>query len=90
MIVVAAERADFPRQTEALLLDVAANQAVIGLQEARLRSRQKRVADELDRKVGERTAELVAANAELRLKFPSCNRSRWRPGRSCPTAPRIS
>ncbi|HEY1679190.1 MAG TPA: ATP-binding protein [Candidatus Sulfotelmatobacter sp.] len=68
MIVVAAERADFPRQTEALLLNIAANQAVIGLQEARLRSRQKRVADELDRKVRQRTAELVAANAELQLQ----------------------
>jgi hypothetical protein len=33
VIVVAAERTDFPRQTEALLLSVAANQASIGLQE---------------------------------------------------------
>jgi|HubBroStandDraft_6_1064221.scaffolds.fasta_scaffold25533_4 PAS domain S-box-containing protein len=69
VIVVAAEREDFPRQTEALLLNVAANQAVIGLQEARLRSRQKRVADELDERVVQRTAELAAANDELKKEL---------------------
>ena len=68
-IVVAAEREDFPSQTEALLLNVAANQAVIGLQEARLRSRQKRVADELDELVVQRTAELAAAEERWRSVF---------------------
>jgi PAS domain S-box-containing protein len=69
MMVVAAEREDFPRQMEALLLDVAANQAVIGLQEARLRSQQKRVADELDRQVVQRTAELATANEVLKKEL---------------------
>jgi len=69
VIVVAAEREDFPLQTEALLLNVAANQAVIGLQEARLRSRQKRVADELDELVAQRTAELAAAEERWRSVF---------------------
>jgi len=69
MMVVAAEREDFPRQTESLLLDVAANQAVIGLQEARLRSQQKRVADELDRQVAQRAAELATANEELKKEL---------------------
>jgi PAS domain S-box-containing protein len=68
VIVAAAQRADFPLQTEGLLLSVAANQASIGLQEARLRSQQKRIAEELDRRVAERTAELAAANAELQLQ----------------------
>ena len=68
IIVAAVQRADFPRQTEALLLSVAASQASIGLQEAWLRSQQKRIADELDRRVAQRTAELAAANAELRLQ----------------------
>ena len=68
IIVVAAQRADFPRQTEALLLSVAASQASIGLQEARLRIQQKHIADELDRQVAQRTAELAAANAELQLQ----------------------
>jgi PAS domain S-box-containing protein len=65
MMVVAAEREDFPRQTEALLLNVAANQAVIGLQEARLRSQQERIASELDQRVVQRTAELATANEEI-------------------------
>ena len=65
VMVAAAERTDFPRQTEILLLSVAANQASIGLQEARLLSQQKRVATELDRRVAQRTAELASANAEI-------------------------
>jgi PAS domain S-box-containing protein len=65
VLVAAAERADFPRQTEALLLSVAANQASIGLQAARLLSHQKRVASELDQRVVQRTAELATANEEL-------------------------
>jgi PAS domain S-box-containing protein len=69
VIVAAAERTDFPRQTEALLLSVAANQASIGLQEARLLSQQKRVATELDQRVVQRTAELAAANEELKKEL---------------------
>src|SRR5580658_3745128 len=44
VIVAAAERADFPRQTETLILSVAANQASIGLHEARLRRQQSLLA----------------------------------------------
>jgi PAS domain S-box-containing protein len=69
VIVAAAERTDFPRQTEALLLSVAANQASIGLQEARLLSDQKRVASELDQRVALRTAELAAVNEELKKEL---------------------
>jgi formate hydrogenlyase transcriptional activator len=69
IIVAGAERADFPSQTERLLLSVAANQAVIGLQEARLLSEQKRVAKELDRRVEQRTKELAAANEKLQGAF---------------------
>jgi PAS domain S-box-containing protein len=68
-IVAGSERADFPRQTEKLLLSVAANQAAIGLQEARLLSQQKRVADELDQRVIQRTTELAAANQELKREL---------------------
>jgi transcriptional regulator with GAF, ATPase, and Fis domain len=66
VIVAGSERADFPVQTERLLLGVAANQAAIVLQEARLLSEQQRIAKELDQRVGERTEELAAANDELR------------------------
>src|SRR5258707_11509787 len=65
-IVAGSQRADFPGQTERLVLSVAANQAVIGLQEARLLSEQKRVASELDRRVAERTKELEEAENNFR------------------------
>jgi len=66
VLVAGSERADFPSQTERLLLTVAKNQAVIALREARLLSDQKRVASELDQRVARRTAELTAANEDLR------------------------
>jgi PAS domain S-box-containing protein len=69
VIVAAAGRTDFPRQTEALLLSVAANQASIGLQEAWLLSHQKRLASELDQRVVLRTAELATANEELKKEL---------------------
>src|ERR1700733_1577122 len=68
-IVAGSEREDFPQQTERLILSVAANQASIGLQEAWLRSEQKRVASELDLRVAQRTTELAAANEELRKEI---------------------
>src|SRR5438876_7464723 len=66
VFVAGSKRADFPTQTERLLLNVAANQAAIGLQEARLLSEQKRVAQELDQRVTQRTSQLLAANEELK------------------------
>src|SRR5260221_12058507 len=48
VIVAGARRADFPRGTEARLLGIAANQAVIGLQKGRLLAEQKGVSAELD------------------------------------------
>jgi PAS domain-containing protein len=80
VIVVGSERADFPTQTESLLLSVATNQASIGLQEVRLLREQTRIASELDRRVAERTAELAEANEELRVAHAQVLRSeeRWR------------
>src|SRR6202049_2000251 len=66
VIVAGSQRADFPGQTERLLLSVASNQAVIGLQEARLLSEQKRVASELERRVAERTKELAETENNFR------------------------
>ena len=74
-IVAGSERADFPRQTERLILSVAANQASIGLQGARFLSEQKHVASELDQRVAQRTAELAAANEELRQEIADRNRA---------------
>ena len=75
VIVAGSQRADFPEQTETLLLSVAANQAVIGLHEARLLLEQKRVAGELDRRVAQRTAELAAVNDELRKEIAERHRA---------------
>ena len=69
LIVAGSHRANFPEQTERLVLSVAANQASIGLQEARLLSEQKRVASELDQRVAQRAAELAASNEELRKEI---------------------
>jgi hypothetical protein len=66
IIVAGSQRADFPGQSERLVLSVAANQAVIGLQEARLLSEQKRVASELERRVAERTKELAETENNFR------------------------
>src|SRR5882672_7978009 len=75
VVVAGSRRADFPRDTEALLLGIAANQALTGLQEARLLSDQKRVADELDQSVAQRTAELAAANELLRKEVAERRRA---------------
>ena len=75
VIVAGSERADFPQQTERLILTVAANQASIGLQRARFLSEQKDVASELDRRVARRTAELAAANQELRQEIADRKRA---------------
>jgi PAS domain S-box-containing protein len=68
LLVVGSRRADFPRQTEGLLLSVAANQATIGLEGAWLLHGQKRLAHELDQRVEVRTRELAEANKELRRR----------------------
>src|SRR3984957_734852 len=75
VIVAGSDRADFPGQTESLLLSVAANQAVIGLHEARRLLEQKRVAGELDRRVAQRTAELAAVNDQLRNEIAERRRA---------------
>jgi PAS domain S-box-containing protein len=69
IIVAGSQRADFPGRTETPLLSVAANQASIRLQEARLLSRQKQLASELDQRVVQRTAELAAAEERWRSVF---------------------
>lgn len=60
LLIVASERADFPSETERVLLTVAKNQAVIALQEARLLDEQKRLAETLERRVAERAARETA------------------------------
>src|SRR6266850_3608685 len=82
VIVAGSLRADFPGETERLLLSVAANQAAIGLQEARLLSEQKRAAEELDQRVAERTSELLAANEQLEKEIAERERAEQKLRRS--------
>jgi PAS domain S-box-containing protein len=69
VMVAGSRRRNFPGEIERLILNVAANQAAIGLQESRLLSEQKRVALELDRRVAQRTSELASVNVELNEKI---------------------
>src|SRR3982074_1716714 len=66
VLVAGSRRADFPTEVERLLLRVAANQAGIGLQEARRSGEQKQVAKMLEQRVAERTRRLTDVNEELR------------------------
>ncbi len=68
LLLVGSRRPNFPSQTESLLLGVAANQAAIGLQEARLLNQQRRAAAELDQRVAQRTQELLLAMDTLQLR----------------------
>lgn len=68
-ILLGSDQAGFPGKTESLLLNVAANQASIGLQEARLLNEQKRIAAELEQRVAERTRELNQSNEELKKEI---------------------
>jgi PAS domain S-box-containing protein len=69
VIVLGSRRVGFPGKTESLLINVATNQASMGLQEAMLLGKEKRISAELDRRVAERTAELAASNEELRKEI---------------------
>jgi signal transduction histidine kinase len=69
VVAAGSRRSDFPAQTERLLLNVAANQAMVALQDAGRLSEQKRIAGELDRRVAQRTAELASANEDLRREI---------------------
>ncbi|HEX3738556.1 MAG TPA: PAS domain-containing protein [Terriglobales bacterium] len=64
--IAGSRRTDFPTEVERLLLRVAANQAGIGLQEARRSGEQKRISEMLEERVADRTKRLMAVNEELR------------------------
>ena len=75
VVIAGSERADFPQQTERLIFRVTANQAFMALQRASLMSEQKRIANQLERSVAQRTTELAAANEELRAEIASRERT---------------
>jgi PAS domain S-box-containing protein len=76
LIVAGSQRDDFPNQTEKLVLSVAANQAAIGLHEARILAEQKRISTELDERVAQRTREINQSNNELRKEIAERKRAK--------------
>ncbi len=66
LLVAGSARANFPTKTERVILDVAVNQAVVGLHEARRLIEQRQIAQELDHRVTQRTRELVERDARIR------------------------
>ena len=75
VVVAGCQRLGFPEQAERLLLDVAANQATIGLQQARLLDEHRRRADDLDERVARRTSELAATNEALKKEVAERGRA---------------
>jgi PAS domain S-box-containing protein len=75
VMVAGARRPNFPRETESLVLNVAANQAVVGLQQASLLGKEKRVTGELSEKIAQRSSELVSANQKLHKEIAERRRA---------------
>ena len=67
-LIVGSQRPDFPTRIEHLLVRIAANQAVIGLQEARHLSRQRRAAAELERSLNSEHAARLEAEKATQLR----------------------
>lgn len=66
VFVAGSDRSGFPTESERLLLDVAANQAAIGLREAQLLSEQSRIAQELDFETTQQKEALAIVKEELK------------------------
>jgi formate hydrogenlyase transcriptional activator len=69
VMVAAAPRPDFPGEIESLLLRVAATEATLRLQEARLSREDGRPAGGLDHRMAQATRELEAVNEQLRTEI---------------------
>jgi PAS domain S-box-containing protein len=75
LVVAGSERRDFPESTDRLVLDIAANQAAVRLQQVQGLSGQRRFAAILDERVAQRTSELVAANERLKKEISQQQRA---------------
>jgi PAS domain S-box-containing protein len=75
VVVVGSTRHDFPTPVEALLLQVAVNQAAIGLQEARRLAERARSAEQFQARVLEDLTQLRAVSAELRREISARERT---------------
>jgi PAS domain S-box-containing protein len=69
VLVVGSRRSDFPTALERVVLQIAANQAALGLQEARHAAQKRHAAVELENRVAERTEQLTFVNEALRKEI---------------------
>jgi PAS domain S-box-containing protein len=74
-VIAGSQRDDFPAETEAVVVQVAVNEAAMALQQGRLLRLQKRIAADLDERVAQRTAELAASNRELTTEIAERRRA---------------
>lgn len=75
LLVVGSRRKDFPTANEGVLLQLAVSQAVIRMHEVRHFTERRQAARALEERVGERTAQLMAVNAELRRQIAERERT---------------
>ena len=75
-IVAGVQRPDFPGATESLLFRVAANQIVIGLHEGWVLNEQKRLANELDKRVAQRTRDWISKRRVEKKRFSNARAQR--------------
>ena len=74
VVICGTARTDFPTKAETILARVAVNQAVVGLQEARLLGEQMKHAAELELRITERTGQLTAVKDELAAELAAMTR----------------
>jgi PAS domain S-box-containing protein len=77
LLIVGSRRAGFPAPSERLVLQVAANQAAIGLRESLVLSERRLAEEMLERRVAERTRELRESERRLRLLAEAIPHQVW-------------
>ena len=89
LLVVGSQRLDFPTGVETLVLRVAANQAVIGLREARLSREERLAAEELQRRVAEGSEQLTASKGLMARALDALRESEARIRAFCDNSPNL-
>jgi PAS domain S-box-containing protein len=89
LLVVGSQRLDFPTGIEALVLRVAANQAVIGLHEARVAAEERRTAEELQRLVAEGSEQLSVSKGLVARALDALRESEARIRAFCDNSPNL-
>jgi PAS domain S-box-containing protein len=89
LLLVGSQRPDFPTGIETLVLRVAANQAVIGLHEARVAAEERRAAQELQRRVAEGSEQLSVSKGLVAQALGALRESETRIRAFCDNSPNL-